>query len=86
MEPPDHKWVFVMNPITMASGFVPRACLVTVGHGLGVILQEQDGLDLGECVAIVDDSSAATSNVENALGHHVVVSKMYLTVLFTERR
>jgi hypothetical protein len=86
MEPPDHTWVSAMDPITLASGFVPRECLAPVGHGLAVILKEQEGLDFGECVAIVDDSSPGSLNVENVFGERVVVAKMYLSMLFTERR
>jgi hypothetical protein len=51
-----------------------------------VILKEQEGFDFGECVAIVYDSSPGSLNVENVFGEHVVVAKMYLSILFTQRR
>jgi hypothetical protein len=86
MEPPDQKWVFVMNPITLESGFIPRLCLEKVGHALAVILKEQGTLDFGECVAILDDSSPISCKVESVFGERLVVLKVHLNVIFTDTR
>jgi hypothetical protein len=46
MEPSDQDWVYVLNPYTLLTGFVPNFCLEPVGKGLGVMLREQERVSI----------------------------------------
>jgi hypothetical protein len=77
MEPTDREWTYVMNPISLAMGFVPTACLEPFGKGLGVVIREVPGVEhvfLGDCVGILEDVGT-NFEVETAFGARVKVSK-----------
>jgi hypothetical protein len=86
MEPTDDEWCYVMNPITLGSGFVPKCCLEPIGKALGVVIREVPGLEqlfVGDCVAIMD-SSSTTFEVETVFGANVSVTKAVIGVIFSE--
>jgi hypothetical protein len=83
MEQIADAWVYVLNPNTLLTGFVPRFCLEAVGRGLGVMLRDQGGALIGDCVAIMDEAPHGEVVVETAFGHEFTVSKGNLGIIFT---
>jgi hypothetical protein len=83
MEPTDREWTYVMNPISLAMGFVPSACLEPIGKGLGVVIRDMPGVEhvaLGDCVAIMEDL-ATNYEVETVFGARAKVSKGIIGVI-----
>jgi hypothetical protein len=84
MEAADEDWCYVMNPVTLVSGFVPSLCLEPIGTALGVVIREEtevENLYLGDCVSILEDQGRNWV-VENVFGLSLVVSKGVVGIIY----
>jgi hypothetical protein len=84
MEPMDQDWVYVLNSDTLLAGFVPNFCLEPVGKGLGVMLREQGGALIGDCVAILEEAAHGAFVVETPFGYQFTVSKGNIGIIFSD--
>ena len=87
MEEPDEDWCYVMNPITLACGFVPTECLDRVQGSLGIVIRQPSGIDdtrltVGDFVMIVETTSSAYIT-EDVMGERGIYPKHIIGVIYS---
>ncbi|KAH0785704.1 SH3 domain containing protein [Histomonas meleagridis] len=87
LEEPTYPWVYVMNPRTRVTGYIPSECISWISRKFGVIIRDFNEsnviMQIGEYVAIIKELPNGSFLVENTFGIRTNADKSYIGLLYT---